>query len=956
MALLGFFVFISGFTALLFEVSYNRLFSTVLGADVISSTIVLATFIGGMFLGARCAYCLLVKIRAAFPKANGLFVYALAEMVIGLCSLLILLAFPGLQSVGMVKYLWSILLLLLPSFFMGVTIPVLYDYAKDKEVVRQKTLAHLYGNNALGAAVGALATPYLFFPLFAIDGALKVGFLLNTLLALSALLLWKIEGEDESSEREEELEHSRIDIKINPYVFVFSCGFVSFVAEISIIRLFTSVLTSATFSFAIVVSSFIVGLALGGHWARGRSSEHVGCSLLWVCLASAFWALFILYAGREMPWLYVWMAGVFSRTAKGWVFFNALQLFAIFLVVSPLSFCWGAAFCLAAHLFPDGGTEKVAKLTAFNTLGNVLGATVGGFILLDFFGISRSLCLCSLLMLILAHNLGQGRRYVQVALGLLALFVMWQPPRYLQLDVVRRAIEDPTSMKSNPMETRRAFFDEVSSYEVHFYRESKYGVVSVLSPEAPLRVVEDERSLVINGKVDASNVGDVATQSLLGIVGQLFRNSSLEKVLVVGVGSGQSVAAALRFSPKSVDVAEINGDCYAASRLFSSVNGNYYDDVRCKLEVRDALSLVSGQKNQWDLIVLQPSNPWVSGVANLFTRDFFHELQEALTDDGLLVGWCHLYETTDESLLGILNSVKERFTATWVFRVPGSGDLIYIASHQTTSLPTIKQNYRRLVERIDHMEIKGLFPLRPALDCFIINELLSPNYWWVKGFGRKASYVDPYFEWTLPYRRWLHRGSHLFSTDFFPARCKPSGRLASHLFNEEELTSILERMVLAAPTMDLEPYAPSLLHRKSLIPHCKELKRMETEALFQLEQLERDEIIDSHWFERFLKSYRYILWFSLHLHGKRLQEPVERLLSLCQKHAQEASEEQWAKLLRTALWAGRTDVARKLLAIYEMSDEADCVAILDMVDNKKTYAELSKEQQELFQFIVPLSQ
>ena len=956
MALVGFFVFVSGFTALLFEVSYNRLFCTVLGADVLSSTIVLATFIGGMFLGARFAYGILKRLRNRFSSMNGLFVYAVAELLIGAWALLLIRAFPGLLALQVGKYLCSILLLLVPSFCMGVTIPVLYDYLENEYTVRQNALAHLYGNNAFGAALGALAAPYIFFPHFAIDGTLEVGCVINLLVSSGALLSWKVGKNYRAPEREEDIGHTIENSLVNPFFFVFTCGLISFVSEVAIIRLFTSVLTTATYSFAIVVSSFIVGLALGGHWAKGKRRDGAS-ELLWrICLGAAIWSLVLVYVGREAPWIYVWLAGIFSRTAKGWLFFNVLQLLFLFVTISPLSFCWGAAFCLAAHFLPDGGTKNIGKMTAFNTLGNITGAVLGGFLLLDCLGISRTLCLCSLVMAFLASRLMAFRKYLSVATVLLALTVMCCPPRYLQLDIVRRAIEDPTSTMLNPLETRTAFFNEVASYEVHFYSESKYGIVSVLSPAPELRTVSNERILVINGKVDASNVGDVATQSLLGTVGQLFKKSRLDEVLVVGAGSGQSVAAALRFAPESVDVAEINGDCYSASRLFSSVKADYYSDKRCHLHTTDGLSLIRNKKNTWNLIVLQPSNPWVSGVANLFTRDFYLSAREALTERGILVGWCHLYETTDESLIGILNSVKEHFEGTYVFRVPGSGDLIYIASKETISMDTLNGNYKEIVGILSTVEIQGLFPLRPALDCFIVNELLSPQYWWLKGFGRKATYLDPYFEWVLPYRRWLHEGSNIFAKDFFPARNKPAGRLASHIFDEREFTAILAGIVKAAPNLNLEPYAPSFLLRRELHSFCPELSRMEEEALFQLEQLEKDDALDGHWFERFLRSFRYILWFSHHLHGKRLQGPVTRLLSLCEKHRNEASEEQWAKLLKTALWAGRTDVARKLLSYFEMSDEEDCKALLDMVDYKKTYDELTKQQQELFLSILPLNE
>lgn len=155
-----------------------------------------------------------------------------------------------------------------------------------------------------------------------------------------------------------------------------------------------------------------------------------------------------------------------------------------------------------------------------------------------------------------------------------------------------------------------------------------------------------ELSLRVNGKVDASAPGDMLTQLLLGHI-PLLLHSDAEDVLVVGLGSGVTCGAVLRHgSVKRLDVVEISPEVVEASRFFQHANDDALNDGRLHLTVEDAKSFLKLTERKYDVISSEPSNPWMSGVSGVFSKEYYEDCRRRLNPGGLMAQWVQYTKPT----------------------------------------------------------------------------------------------------------------------------------------------------------------------------------------------------------------------------------------------------------------------------------------------------------------------
>jgi spermidine synthase/Tfp pilus assembly protein PilF len=206
-----------------------------------------------------------------------------------------------------------------------------------------------------------------------------------------------------------------------------------------------------------------------------------------------------------------------------------------------------------------------------------------------------------------------------------------------------------------------------------YYRD---GITSTVS----VHDVEGARILKVNGKADASSQEDVATQLLLGHLGLLF-GPPTKSVLVVGFASGATVGAVARHPEvEKIDVVEIEPAMIEASHYFDFMNGRPLEDPRVRMIFDDGRAYLSGTAEKYDLIISEPSNPWMTGVSNLFTREFFHAARAALAPEGRLLQWVQLYGIDERALASVLAAVRSEFSHVYGFsHVSGWPDLLLLA-------------------------------------------------------------------------------------------------------------------------------------------------------------------------------------------------------------------------------------------------------------------------------------
>jgi spermidine synthase len=171
----------------------------------------------------------------------------------------------------------------------------------------------------------------------------------------------------------------------------------------------------------------------------------------------------------------------------------------------------------------------------------------------------------------------------------------------------------------------------------------------------------------------------------------------LDHALIVGFATGVTAGSVLQSPIKSLVGVEIEPAAIASAKFFEHVNNHPLEDSRLRMIVDDARTYLRVNPTQYDLIVSEPSHPWVPGVANLFTREFFTLGRERLREDGIFVQWLQIYQLSTESLRSVLATFHQVFPHVAVFRIEGSAkgkDLILIGSRQPVRLNLINERMK----------------------------------------------------------------------------------------------------------------------------------------------------------------------------------------------------------------------------------------------------------------------
>jgi len=212
--------------------------------------------------------------------------------------------------------------------------------------------------------------------------------------------------------------------------------------------------------------------------------------------------------------------------------------------------------------------------------------------------------------------------------------------------------------------------------EVLFFRDGINGTVSVHREGQDL-------FLRVNGKMEAGNRSDI-TQLMLGHL-PLLTHRDPRAALVIGLGSGITAGTVARHAIERVDVVEIEPAVVEASRFFTWEHGDVLKDPRVHAVIADGRSFLLTTSNRYDVIISQPSNPWIGGLASLFSVEFFQLARERLHPGGIMVQWIQGYKLFPDDLRMVINTFRTVFPATTVWNGT-SGDLLLLGRVESTPL------------------------------------------------------------------------------------------------------------------------------------------------------------------------------------------------------------------------------------------------------------------------------
>jgi spermidine synthase len=671
---------LSGSAGLIHEVVWSRLLGHVFGATSLAITTVLAAYMGGLALGS---WWLGRRSETVIDGRRG---YAALEIAIGLSALLVPLVLDAVEPLyaalwrrfhfsfgvfSVLRFAVAGAVLLVPTVLMGATLPILAGYAAGLPA-RRLAPQWLYTLNLAGAVLGVALAGFVLLPALGMWGTIIVGALLNIVVGAGVLLLpaamRALPG------RPMPARTATADPLL--LAIAFASGAVSLATQIAWTRVLSLVVGSTTYAFSAVLLVYLVALGVGSAWAsrRGARVARVGPDL---AVMHALMALCTVGAVSAVNRLPHWYLGLYDAwTPQGLAGIVAVQVATVFAVLFWPVVCAGTILPLAlVGVVPAGTADTgpaVGRVYAINTLGSIAGAMLGGFLLVPWLGSQATLLGVALLGAALACGLALGARaprWLRPAVFAAAALVV--------AGVALRPAWNTLALHAGVFEPGRLGEDLVDPDERLMYaREGPTASVIVIGRPEEVRV------LVINARANASNTPiDMATQVLLAQIPLLLAPRT-DDVFIVGWGSGVTAGAALQAPVRRITAVELEPAVVEASRWFDDVNHHARSDPRVTLFEDDARHILFAAEETYDVIISEPPHPWVAGVANLFTRDFYTLAARRLRPEGVFVQWLQSYEIAFETYRAIVATLQSVFPDVMVFNPPGSSDTILVASRQ----------------------------------------------------------------------------------------------------------------------------------------------------------------------------------------------------------------------------------------------------------------------------------
>ena len=741
--------FFSGASALIYEVVWQRMLILVFASTTFATTTILASFMGGLALGS------FYFGRLADKYKEPLKLYAYMEAGIGIFAILFPFIISGItiiyvsiyQQFHLTSYLFNLLkfalvflVLIIPSFLMGGTLPVISKLFVTKFNQLGRGIGSLYGSNTFGAVTGTFFAGFFLIIMLGVKETSYLAAAANILIAGVALGLNRFllptdsgNGRDLQQEvkRRRGKEIGEIARHIYPkyvlrivlLVYALS-GFCALAYQVLWTRVLLFFLGSTTYAFTIMLTTFLFGLALGS-FLIGRFIDKGKNLLNWLALIEVLIGVFSILTLWEFSKLGDLLGSVYQ--GEGWQGFVAARYLGSFLIMFIPTLLMGMAFPLVSKIY----TQSREKLGSYlgnvysaNTLGAVIGAFATGFIVIPWLGITNGIILIATINLVLGvimlvTNPFMRLRLKQVALAgiaaIIAISILVIPP------------DKPLTLYSS------VFADLEGSGEILFYRE---GVEATLSVHVVPDLYDNQvyKLLEIDGAAVAGTSSTLRlSQKLQGHLPILLYKASTGKnpdnVFLLGVASGESSYATTRHEIGRLDAVEILADEVDAIPYFEEINGDILNQPKFNLIISDARNYLLATEEVYDVIESDSIHPLRS--QNLFTMEYFESVKKRLSDDGLVSLWLPLYSTSEANLKILLGTFQSAFP--------------YVTVWYSTNYPTrhalligtrtkLKIDFKLLQQELEKPEIKnslaevGLDDIFTLLDGFITDERKLGEY------------------------------------------------------------------------------------------------------------------------------------------------------------------------------------------------------------------------------------
>ncbi|MFQ5559449.1 MAG: fused MFS/spermidine synthase [Nitrospinota bacterium] len=727
-------IFLTGSAGLIYQVTWQKYLSRILGSDTFATAIILATFLGGLSLGY------FVCGKRSTLTTNNLKSYALLEGVIGVWCLSFSHIFALVENMtrdwsftppfGIVfqGVFCSIILMAVPTICMGGTLPFLTRGISRTVADASRIHARIYAVNTAGAFLGALAAGFFLIPRFGLPGTMERTALFNVAALFIVLFLSRFFEQTGTVEKRGDVQPGKQVIEEKTSIFPawilylvgFLSGFYVMTLENVLIRVVNFSIGGSSYSFSLIVAVFVLSIAVGSYMVS--HFKRFGDSLLFLNQLFITLSLFLLYLSLDSwpYWTHVIRVLFQSNSPGFWAYYSFLFLFFGAVLFLPICLM-GATLPIAFHeLKRDIHTvgKHSGYLFSFNTIGSLAGSLIGGILFFYFLNLSEvfltTVLLAAFSMSVTAWLFRKVLFGVSVVMVFLIGVCLFQDPFFDKTHFSLSPFYNRTPLPYS-FEGAEGFFENFNKRRgLVFYNDGPAATVSVTEKYS-------SRAIVVNGKPDSSTLGDIYTLKLSAHIPALLGHSRT-KVMVIGMGTGVTAGEFTLYDDiEDIDIAEISPSVIQALPHFKKYTYDVGADPRVKIHTGDAFRILSRSKKKWDIIVSEPSNPWVTGVDLLFSQEFYQLVNKRLTSEGVLLQWLQTYDTSPEIFGRVLNTLEQEFSEVRIF-FSTAGDALILASNLGVGPGNIRNAEQTFSRNRKVRDSLGVINLG-SLDSLLIREL-----------------------------------------------------------------------------------------------------------------------------------------------------------------------------------------------------------------------------------------
>ncbi|HIE40287.1 MAG TPA: hypothetical protein EYP76_02530, partial [Thiomicrorhabdus sp.] len=699
----------SGTAAMIYQIVWIRLSTLSVGATSLSLSVVIGAFFLGLGLGS------LLSRYFNHQKRPILTTYAILELIIGVSALLLLptllnldhfiASVPLLTEIAALKYLLIGLLLLIPTMAMGATLPLISTLMIQNSQSMGKWYAQVYSLNTFGAVLGALLCGFILVPTIGLDGAVYSAVLANFSIALLALMLAHrglfLQPKNFSPPPIQTASIPTPSIwttqKFKALMVLFVTGFVSIATEIGWSKFLIISIGSTIYGFSLLIAILLFAIATGA-WVIRKRIDHIQHPSLWLGYALLLLSFLLIMTYTGLSYIaplqeYLTHSNLNVSTQ------TTLKYMAIVALIFPPSFLFGVIFPLALSLFTQNSDRVQSdSATAFglNTLAGILGATLAGFWIIPQFGTATLLLSMAgvtaivAITFLLPISLKKHRIIVFVFSTIILIAIIFTPPlSYKPLLIAHFNSTEKTHLTED---------------QITYIKEAKSGVIGIVDHKNQYkRLLNNGLSVATIDYFNNDNAD--LTASILALLPYLLHTdpNPNKSAFIIGFGGGISLYALTKTPIQSIKVVELEPAVIEAMKsIYPMQKIPALQDKRVTLEIEDARHLLLAQQTRYDMIISQPSHPWLSGASNLFTEEFFNIAKNRLKEDGIYSQWVNLFKMDATTLKAIIKAFSNTFPYATSFVVRGD-ELILIGSKRP-----IQPSYQMVDLRIRDPKIQNI--------------------------------------------------------------------------------------------------------------------------------------------------------------------------------------------------------------------------------------------------------